>query len=453
MLATKRYQAWYRYVFCRTAIFGTLFVALALSLYAYSRIALVMYAKRPSARPEAEASSRAVERALAVRGDSIYRDSYAQSASEFLADTQSLLDGISDGISDDPTESPRPFSRSAIWTENPKHNSTVEIEYALHNACASSSDAARRLRIMVVCGIHGRELFSSDVCRSWMLLSAMASESLPRGSCEYDSEERVAPIDWMYVQVANPSGRDLASAAYSSSGGGGEEEDGGSGWNKCHRGNSRGVDLNRNWRTYDLDLYSGPGKQAGERRHRLEDRPVLTEEYSGPESFSEAEALALRTLLDRFEPDVLLSVHTGMYSITYPYDDSVRPPETRADLMRFASMASEWAACRSARPRCSVGQGSNVLPVSRGTMGDFAYRHRKCPFPLTLEAFEGPHPRDFSSWDGDPDSCFYFFNPHQSAVLASLKRWKPLWKGLYHMDPSKQSLIRTMSDDFRREGL
>ena len=89
------------------------------------------------------------------------------------------------------------------------------------------------------------------------------------------------------IVIANPDGRKFVEAG-----------------DYCWRGNGNRVDINRNWnahwkakKSFD-DLYqTDPGKHA----------------------FSEKETIAIEKVIRNFNPDIFLSIHSGLYSLMMPY--------------------------------------------------------------------------------------------------------------------------------------
>ena len=226
--------------------------------------------------------------------EAMYRDSYSETSAQFIQETQALMRQILTRNS----SASKQFSWSRLSTKT-KRNSSSELNYLRYTPDSPlDNNTTRRLRVMVVGGMHAREMFTSDFCRSWILYSALASVNP-------DQRTSVAPIDWVFVPVSNPSGRDLVAASY-------RNDTDSFQWSKCHRGNGNGVDLNRNWRSYDEDIYQGLDRRVLKPRptHRLENRPPLPEENPGTESFSEPETNNLRDLLHSFKPDILLTIHT-----------------------------------------------------------------------------------------------------------------------------------------------
>jgi hypothetical protein len=121
-------------------------------------------------------------------------------------------------------------------------------------------------------------------------------------------------------------------------------------------------------------------------------------------------------------------------------------------LMRFAGQLVEWSGCRHFKPtKCTAGQGSKILYVSKGTMNDYAYYHSLSALPFTLETYVGEAPTDMRSWDNNPDTCFYFYNPKQNRLINQLKQWKKLWRGVYYMSPREQLVVKTIVDQFAED--
>jgi len=78
----------------------------------------------------------------------------------------------------------------------------------------------------------------------------------------------------------------------------------------CLRTNQNDVDLNRNWDNY---------WKAGH---------MLSEIYPGPNPFSEPETLAFKQLVEDFEPNLFLSIHSGTKAMCLPYSHRQDSMET-----------------------------------------------------------------------------------------------------------------------------
>lgn len=342
-------------------------------------------------------------------------DSYTETTAEFLAETKALLEELSP-----------PDRHTFAWDNVSTENVTTHYVDTLNGGGSPT-----RLHIMVICGIHGRELYSSDLCRSWLMYHATAA-----------NQTKSTVFQWTFVLVANPSGRDLVVQAYRNKQQQVPDQD-----LLCHRGNGRGVDLNRNWRTYNIDLY-----QPQQRR------PFGDPEYAGEDAFSEAETKNLRTLLEEIRPDVLLAIHTGTVAILTPFDDDPdQIPETYRELSWMAQWMARQSSCNKVRSHmCLVGRGAQMLGYTgRGSMGDFAYRHQYAALPFTLEIYQGKideeeqvlvREKNTTTLEGfpTPQACFQFFNPPQHRLAYELRKWKSLWRALYYMNEKDQSTLQQL---------
>ncbi len=138
----------------------------------------------------------------------------------------------------------------------------------------------RRPRVLVIGGIHGDELSSTSLAFHWIALAV----------------DTGGDMDWRFVPAVNPDG--LLQPRPS-------------------RTNARGVDLNRNFPT--------PGwvKDAPEywaKRTKKDPR-----RYPGPAALSEPETRFLQDTMDRWKPDLIVSVHAP-YGVL-DYDGPSIPPE------------------------------------------------------------------------------------------------------------------------------
>ncbi len=124
------------------------------------------------------------------------------------------------------------------------------------------------VRALVVCGQHGRELITTEVCN--------ALERPPEG------------LGLWVVPLANPRGRAKVLEG-----------------DACWRGNERGVDLNRNFEPWE---------------------PLRGEEYSGGRPFSEIETQEMVAILEYVKPHILINVHSGARGVVVPFDGGGIPP-------------------------------------------------------------------------------------------------------------------------------
>jgi murein peptide amidase A len=135
-------------------------------------------------------------------------------------------------------------------------------------------------RVLVIGGIHGDELTSSSVVFRWL---------------EWIDQAEAKPYQWQIVPVLNPDGL-LAKPAT--------------------RVNANGVDLNRNFPTpnwaKEAPKYWAAKTSSDPRR------------YPGKMAISEPESRWLHNEIQRFKPDVIISIHAPFGVLDF--DGPVDPP-------------------------------------------------------------------------------------------------------------------------------
>lgn len=138
----------------------------------------------------------------------------------------------------------------------------------------------RRPRVLVVGGIHGDELSSTSLVFHW-IAHAM---------------ETGADMDWRFLPAVNPDGLMQP---------------------RPTRTNARGVDLNRNFPT---PRWAQEAPEYWAKRTKKDPR-----RYPGPTPLSEPETRFLNDTMDRWKPDLIVSVHAP-YGVL-DYDGPSIPPE------------------------------------------------------------------------------------------------------------------------------
>ncbi len=136
------------------------------------------------------------------------------------------------------------------------------------------------LRVLVIGAIHGDELTAGALAMHWIALAGKTSR----------------PVHWRFIPVANPDGL-LA--------------------RKPQRTNANGVDLNRNFRTpgwdHDAPLHWKTRARKDPRR------------WPGPSALSEPETVFLNAQIDRFKPQLVVSIHAP-YGVL-DFDGPQTPPK------------------------------------------------------------------------------------------------------------------------------
>lgn len=142
----------------------------------------------------------------------------------------------------------------------------------------------RPQRIFAMALIHGDEVPSGSVARSWMERLTLID---PRN-------------DWRVIPIANPDG-----------------------FKKGVRTNTRGVDLNRNfpskdWQLLAIDKWKKVNKSDPRR-------------YPGPTAASEPETICYLKHLTEFKPDLVISIHTPLAVLDFD-GPQIQFPKTQTQL-------------------------------------------------------------------------------------------------------------------------
>lgn len=140
-----------------------------------------------------------------------------------------------------------------------------------------------RLNVMVVGGIHGDEMSSVSLVFHWLALAQNPLSDTP------------LPITWRFIPSLNPDGLFSVPA---------------------RRVNANGVDLNRNFPTPN---WGRDAKKYWEVRTRRDPR-----RWPGRKPLSEPESQFLHAQMDRFKPNLIVSVHAP-YGVL-DFDGPAVPP-------------------------------------------------------------------------------------------------------------------------------
>lgn len=259
------------------------------------------------------------------------------------------------------------------------------------------------LRAVLVCGMHGREPVSVEVCRRIAERAVTrAAPSLPEGGggtgggalAEWVERGR---LELLVVPLTNPSGND---GALSNS--------------PCMRVNSAGVDLNRNW-----PRFGTPGVTP-----RVDTGPSAEEdeENPGPYPLSEYENAFVHRLVTAKGPspsdsealgfsggavDVLVNVHSGAEAILWPFDVTYAPSRYAGSLRALAERMTEGRC-----PRCDLSSGISAFYPAAGTLVDWAHHDFNVTVAYTWEVYSDP--------TASRKDCLRFFNPHDRETLDSV---------------------------------
>jgi protein MpaA len=179
---------------------------------------------------------------------------------------------------------------------------------------AKNAAGAKPIRVMLLGGIHGDELTASAVVFQWL---------------QWMQAPEAQQLDWSVVPVVNPDGL-LAP--------------------KPRRVNANGVDLNRNFPT--------PGWEQEAPRYWAKATRSDPRRFPGKSPLSEPETRWLNEEMERFKPQVIISVHAPFGVLDF---DGPAPAPTRFGRLLI-----------------------NRVGVYPGSLGNYSGRHKNVPV-ITIE--------------------------------------------------------------------
>lgn len=238
--------------------------------------------------------------------------------------------------------------------------------------------------VMVLCGVHARELFTTEICADWINQLAVSPP---------------LKANWLIIPIVNPSGSERVRAALRSHLTGERKNHP----DLCLRTNANGVDLNRNW----------PHKPLTNNKSTHS-----SEEYPGYRSLSEQETQFIKQLITDFHPDIIIDVHAGAFALLTPYDYTTLEPSTHNQILRLANklrfnMSREM----------DFGRAAKMLYVAYGTLQDYAYDELAVKFPFTVEVYVNSAIDESKS----PVDCFSFFNPTKRSTMQEyILEWQKM---------------------------
>ncbi|CAG9313373.1 unnamed protein product [Blepharisma stoltei] len=255
-----------------------------------------------------------------------------------------------------------------------------------------SASTPHALKVFLLFGEHPRELISTELGLEFI-----------KEACNGSLSSVLSVAEVMIVLNANPKARKKV-------------ENG----DFCIRTNDNGVDINRNWGSHweSINCNTHPDTCPGNK------------------AFSEAETLAIKKLLEDFDPDLFISIHSGKKALFMPYaykkSSGNRYHEKMLDVLNQVN---------TKHCHCAVGPAAEILDyVCPGNCMDYAYDRTKVPFSFAFEIYE--QTSAFKSFLQKPYSCFiqttqhmsnsecfYFFNPKsEDDYKYTLDTWMGILK-------------------------
>lgn len=253
-----------------------------------------------------------------------------------------------------------------------------------------------KVRVAIVCGQHGRELVSSELCDSMIKLlqnKLFDEEFSPKMSSLMNN----SGVGFYIIPVNNPWGRITV-----------ERNDN----KKCQRTNMNGVDLNRNFNHKSAFEYL--------RGHRSKyvDAGGGPEDNPGKYAMSEPETEAVSTMMSWIRPHVVINVHSGGNYILMPYDSTFDKLPHHYTVMHNLARHTRDLGC----PECSVGTGSVSLYPAFGTLVDYAVDFMSVQIAYTFEIYASKAIKNDHELTNE--ECDLFFNPREGEELEMvLRKW------------------------------
>lgn len=244
------------------------------------------------------------------------------------------------------------------------------------------------LRVALICGQHGRELISSELC--YHLIRLLQTHERHPLITERISKLREKGVSFWILPIVNEWGRRKIEGDPESS---------------CLRKNIFGVDLNRNFECPDFIRGVSKNKDSSE--------------YAGSENFSEVETRITDSFLNMVQPNLLFNIHSGIERILLPYDCCETQLPKKYTLMSRIARLSKLEVIKKHKElkyvspkRWQIGKSSLLLYTSHGTLMDYAEVKIGIPLVYTLEIYESLDADNSISDDElTATQCMEWFNP------------------------------------------
>ena len=209
---------------------------------------------------------------------------------------------------------------------------------------------------LVMCGVHGNE--SSSIYQCLYLTREILFDDPKSFS---DSKVVIAPI-------VNPDGFLSKSSK---------------------RGNANGVDLNRNFPTHDFDARALKEWKSAENASK--------DKYPGTQGGSEIETQFQIMLIEKFNPDKIISVHSPFGWLDVDTPEKTGKSMNEADGFNFKEISKQAKDVAQVMSRMSNNFKVKDFKVYPGSLGNYAAREKGIP-TFTLELESSDPMKGFSYW-------------------------------------------------------
>lgn len=246
------------------------------------------------------------------------------------------------------------------------------------------------LRVLIVCGQHGRELVSSELCYNLISLMQGKINQFDRTKAIY--QLKAWGVAFYIVPIVNPYARALTFTR-----------------KQCVRVNENGVDLNRNFP-------SNFQKPSNKKNYVQGD-----EEYEGISPLSESESIDLDMYIDIIQPHMFINVHSGGNAVLIPYDADIT--QQYKNYRTVVHAVNSVRATSRMRMDFTLGPSSLLYYQSYGTMMDYVIDFKHVDIALTLEIFDNATISSAQS-EASVKDCIDFFNPQEGIELSrTIDKW------------------------------
>ena len=209
---------------------------------------------------------------------------------------------------------------------------------------------------LVMCGVHGNE--SSSIYQCLYLTREIL----------YDDPKSFVDAKVVIAPIVNPDGF-LAKVP--------------------RRANSNGIDLNRNFPTNDFDSHATKEWKSAEGGAK--------DKYPGKQGGSEIETQFQIMLIERFNPDKIISVHSPFGWLDVDTPEKTGKPLTEPDGFNFKEISKQAKDMAQVMSRASNNFKVKDFRVYPGSLGNYAAREKGIP-TYTLELESSDAVKGFSYW-------------------------------------------------------
>ncbi len=178
----------------------------------------------------------------------------------------------------------------------------------------------------------------------------------------------------------------------------------------CKRTNLNKVDPNRNW---DFNFIKGSSDNNEDTN-------------AGQEPFSEIESLFMKEAVEDWNPDIYITLHSGIYGLFYPFASELNNEAPGISQLKLILNEVKTKFCSE----CVVGTPSQVLGyISPGNSLDYIFKKFNAKYSTAWEIYTSDTQINSSEtmFDGSSNKnemCLNLFNPNEKNKFDhTINRW------------------------------